>query len=176
MQQQPPQDWQPTTTGWPPQAPPRNRRLRNALASGAFTLAVFAAGYAAGSWDPLSWSSADAPAQTSASSSPTTAAISVTGSLAVKDGFGEVGEPCETSDGYDDLAVGTQVTVTDEAGTVLAVANLEEGSSTGSTCEFPFTISVPPGHKFYGFEVSRRGVIRYTESQVRSGSVSLSIG
>lgn len=175
--QQPPQDWQPTSTDWPPQPPPRNnRRLRNALAVSAWTIAVFAGGFAVGNWAPLNRSPADIPARASASSSPTTAGISVAGSLAVKDRTGEAGQPCTTSDGYDDLAVGTQVTVSDEAGTVLAVADLGEGLSTGSTCDFPFTITVPPGHKFYGFEVSHRGVIRYTEDQVRSGSVSLSIG
>lgn len=173
MQQQPPQDWQPTSTDWPPQPPPRDhRRLRNALIVGAWTIAVFAGGVAVGNLVPLG----GGPASQAASSSSTPASIQVSATLVLADTRSAI-RGCSTSGGgYSDLAAGAQVTVTDENAAVLAVTELQAPTSVELNCEFAFSVAVPPGHKFYGFEVSHRGVIRYTEAQVRSGSVSLSIG
>jgi hypothetical protein len=43
-------------------------------------------------------------------------------------------------------------------------------------CTFRFAVAdVPGGKKFYGVEISSRGVLRYTEKQMRAG-LALSIG
>lgn len=74
--------------------------------------------------------------------------------------------------GYGDLKTGTEVTLTDETGKVLAAGSLTQIA----TCSFTFTLErIPPGRSFYGVTISHRGTIHYTEAQMRSG-LQLSIG
>lgn len=94
-------------------------------------------------------------------------------------GLGERG--CAGTGGYSDMRAGTQVTVTDPAGTVVAVGQLgvgdRRGDTTGTRCAFPFEVAgVPGGHAFYGVEVSRRGRLQYTEAQVRDAPLALELG
>lgn len=77
-----------------------------------------------------------------------------------------------TSLGYSDIGTGTQVTVTDESGTVLGIGDLGQQGQ----CRWSFLVlNVPAGHRFYGVGIGRRGTIQYTEAQLRAG-VSLSLG
>jgi len=92
------------------------------------------------------------------------APFTVTGTLTIED-------DC-TGWGYDDLHDGTEVTLTDENGKLLAVGQL----TRTSTCSFTFTLeNVPPGRQFYGITISHRGTLHYSEQQLRQG-VELSIG
>lgn len=90
-------------------------------------------------------------------------------------------ETCAGSGGYDDLAEGAQVTVSDAAGKTIALGELGPGKvvSAGDVvggCQFRFTVKdVPAGQKFYGVEVSHRGVVRYTADDAHERIV-LSIG
>jgi hypothetical protein len=90
-------------------------------------------------------------------------------------------ESCSGQGGYNDMRAGTQVTVTDAAGAVIALGAVgagQRGSDTsGTRCVFPFTVAdVPAGHGFYGIEVSHRGRLQYPEAQVRDSSLTLSLG
>jgi hypothetical protein len=96
------------------------------------------------------------------------------------------GEPCAAgSGGYADIASGTQVTVTDGDGTVIAIGTLGDGVTPHTPdvwagdweyppCLFPFTIEgVPDSGTIYGIEVSHRGVIQFSEDEAQSLSFSL---
>jgi hypothetical protein len=73
--------------------------------------------------------------------------------------------------GYSDIRGGTEVTITDQAGTVLAVGRL-----IGEDCRFEFMVpGVPTGKKLYGVTISHRGTLHYTEDEMRAG-LSLSLG
>lgn len=93
-----------------------------------------------------------------------------------RDGIGE-GKYCTGSGGYDDIGEGAQVVITDERGETIALGALDAGGMRVPDmaypqlhkCVFPFTVTdVPKGRKFYGVEVSRRGVVRYPEGKVFS--------
>lgn len=74
--------------------------------------------------------------------------------------------------GYDDIHAGTQVVITDEHATTLALGALEESGF----CKWIFVIDkVPAGKNFYGISIGRRGTIQYTEQQLQQ-SVQLSLG
>ena len=79
--------------------------------------------------------------------------------------------------GYDDIAEGAQVVITDQFGATVAIGELEAGIiSMGGTYLFQFTVrDVPPGKRFYGVEVSHRGRVQYDEAKLRAGP-ELSIG
>jgi len=82
------------------------------------------------------------------------------------------GNDCQgaSDSGYDDIRLGAQVTVTDQSGKTIAVSELEQGMYTGSDmCVFPFKVKVPSGKKFYGVTVSHRGMIQFTEKQMKDG-------
>lgn len=88
-------------------------------------------------------------------------------------GFTGTGPGCEGAGGFDDVAIGTDVTVTDASGTVVAVGAIESSAArydfkVGTQplgCDLHFRLTgVPAGKKFYGVEVGRRGVVRYDEA------------
>src|SRR2546430_16945343 len=62
---------------------------------------------------------------------------------------------CAPDTGYRDLP-GAEVTVADESGRTLAVANLDQGTFTDDLCSFAFTVTdVPAGRKFYQVTIGR---------------------
>ncbi len=75
---------------------------------------------------------------------------------------------CATRGGYTDIREGAQVTITDPAGTTIAVGELQEGRFVdGAGCAFDFDIpGVPPGHEFYGVEVAHRGRLQYPAAKL----------
>jgi hypothetical protein len=88
---------------------------------------------------------------------------------------------CYGRGGYDDLAAGAQVVITDPAGKTVAIGQLRTGTATvgddqlATSCDLPFTVpNVPAGLGFYGVEVSHRGRVQYPEAQIR-GLLSLTI-
>ncbi len=94
---------------------------------------------------------------------------------------GSEGEPCRPDGGYSDIRPGTQVVVTDPAGKTIAVgalgtgANRTRSASYLGDCEFPFRVTAPAGHQFYGVEVSRRGRLQYPAERL-SGPLELTLG
>ncbi|MFF0109554.1 hypothetical protein [Streptomyces hirsutus] len=89
----------------------------------------------------------------------------------------EPGELCSGTGGYSDVDFGTQVNVTDAAGTLVAMGSLGFGEKAELGCEFPFTVDdIPPGSKFYTVEVSHRGGLTQTENELRAGSLSFTLG
>lgn len=97
---------------------------------------------------------------------PTPVLHRITGTLELADtsaygnGILAVGGSCWGTGGYSDITAGATVTLTDEAGTILASTSLGEGSGTASLCTFDFTLEgVPDTAKFYSVQVSRRGQV-----------------
>ncbi|WP_437095204.1 hypothetical protein [Streptomyces sp. enrichment culture] len=84
---------------------------------------------------------------------------------------------CSGTGGYSDIDFGTQVNVTDAAGTLVAVGSLSFGKKTELGCEFPFTVDdITPGSKFYTVEVSHRGGLTQTEDELRAGGLAFTLG
>lgn len=83
---------------------------------------------------------------------------------------------CSGTDGYSDISVGTQVRVSNTAGHIVALGELEPSSYRPGECEFTFEVTgVPQGEEFYQIEVSHRGTLTYSEEEMRSG-LALSLG
>jgi hypothetical protein len=94
---------------------------------------------------------------------------------------------CAGSGGYDDLALGAQVVVSDPAGTTVAVGSVTESipitewdddaeDYLATACTLRFLVTgVPAGKGFYGIEVSHRGRLQYSEAQARK-ELELTIG
>lgn len=75
---------------------------------------------------------------------------------------------CTGKDGYDDIAQGTSVVVHDASGKVIATGQLGAGSiERGAFCVLPFRVPGVPEQRFYGVEVSHRGVASYTAAQAK---------
>lgn len=116
----------------------------------------------------------------SASPSPTSMLVSGTFTLFDDDMF-----RCVGTGGYSDIGVGTQVTVKNEAGLIIATGSLEEGTLiegesafAKDACRFPFAITDVPISAFYSFEVARRGALNYSHAEMESmgWQVDLSLG
>jgi hypothetical protein len=94
---------------------------------------------------------------------------------AVDDGIGG----CEGSGGYEDIALGTSVTVYDAAGAVIATSALvlSEFDRAAGTCTYDVDVPrVPSGQNFYQVEISHRGKIQLTADEAKGGSFSGSLG
>lgn len=79
------------------------------------------------------------------------------------------GVTCTGKGSYLDIQAGAEVTVTDAAGATVALGTLEAGHyDTAKGCVFSWKVSVPAGKKFYGIEVGHRGVLRYSEAELRN--------
>jgi hypothetical protein len=120
---------------------------------------------------------ATSAAAEASTTSPTATTFTVSGSMVLHDGFGADGVPCSGDGGYSDIAEGTQVVISDESSKTLAVGVLKAGRrDSNGRCKFPFEVlRVPTGQSFYGIEVSHRGRLQYSESQIRQG-LQLSLG
>ncbi|MGW3246554.1 hypothetical protein [Streptomyces sp. NPDC001070] len=96
----------------------------------------------------------------------------------IKVGTGlETGEPCSGTGGYSDIDFGTQVNITDADGTLVATGSLDFGEKTEAGCTFAFTVDdITPGSKFYTVEVSHRGGLTQTETDLRAGGLEFTLG
>ncbi|MGW6983415.1 hypothetical protein ACWGE1_28920 [Streptomyces sp. NPDC054932] len=105
--------------------------------------------------------------------------FSTTGGLILSDsgGYLTVGTACEGKGGYKDIGAGTEVTVTDAAGKVVAAGSLHEGEIVGRACMLRFTVEgIPEGSKLYRVEVSHRGALTKTEQELRDGDLAFTLG
>jgi hypothetical protein len=77
------------------------------------------------------------------------------------------------SPGYEDITNGSQVTLSDEHGTVVSIATLD----VIGTCYWQGDFhKVPAGKRFYGIAIGpHRGTLEYTEAQLRAGA-AMTIG
>lgn len=79
---------------------------------------------------------------------------------------------------------GTEVTVKDEDGTLLASGSLQAGELAEVLegvllfCEFPFTIEDVPDAKFYSIETGDRGELSYSKEEMEemNWKVEFSLG
>lgn len=81
------------------------------------------------------------------------------------------GHECYGAGPNSDLKEGAEVTVTDESGKVVGLGHLGKGSLTlkGSiACTFTFSVPDVGDHSFYGVQIARRDVTRYTKVQLAS--------
>lgn len=91
------------------------------------------------------------------------------------------GGKCTAAQGYDDIAEGADVTVTDAKGATVGTEPLRAGSlhfidNSNVWCNFLFVISdIPPGRKFYTLAIGQRDPKQLTEADL-GGSLSLQIG
>ena len=73
------------------------------------------------------------------------------------DYYSEGGSECWGTGGYSDISTGAQVRVSDGAGEVIAVGELQPSGYDFGSCEFTFAVTrVPAGERFYEIEVSHR--------------------
>lgn len=105
------------------------------------------------------------------------AEFAVTGTFTLYDvGSYQSGGQCEGSGGYSDIRVGTQVRISDATGKILAIGALDWASHHPGECVFTFTVrGVPSGEDFYQIEVSHRGLLTYSETEMRD-DLALSLG
>jgi hypothetical protein len=87
------------------------------------------------------------------------------------------GVSCGGTDGYDDLAAGGAVNITDAGAATVAIGHLDAGKyDSAHGCVLPWTVSsVPTGKGFYGVAVGHRAAIKVPEAQMRQ-VVAMTIG
>jgi hypothetical protein len=78
------------------------------------------------------------------------------------------GQSCTGNSGYNDIAAGTEVQVSNQAGTILATSSLGAGTIQSGTCGFPFSVSHVPNASFYQIEVSHRGYVTLSKSELQN--------
>ncbi|MCX5317226.1 hypothetical protein [Streptomyces sp. NBC_00154] len=89
----------------------------------------------------------------------------------------ETERPCSGSGGYSDTDFGTQVNLTDAAGTLVATGSLDFDEKTEAGCTFAFTVDdITPGSKLYTVEASHRVVLTQTEAELRAGGLEFTLG
>lgn len=113
---------------------------------------------------------------------PAPKAISVTVNLELTDSTSYAGlapgATCSGEGGYSDIAPTTNVTVTNQSGTIIAAAPLGAGTFNGTVCDFSTSFAVPKGATFYGFTVSHRGTITDSAAQLAAAdnTVTMTLG
>ncbi|MBT2392281.1 hypothetical protein J7E87_23370 [Streptomyces sp. ISL-1] len=178
----------PAMPGHAPPAPPGSRWAR--LSRGKVLLLGVGIGVAAvgAGWLTTSLLGSDADKENDGGTSSSTTAADETsgpepfgtdGSITLASvGAGlESGALCSGTGGYSDIDFGTQVNITDAAGTLVAHGSLDLGEKTEAGCTFPFTVDdITPGSKFYTVEVSHRGGLTQTEAELRAGGLEFTLG
>jgi len=122
-----------------------------------------------------------------AEDSPTTpAAITVTGTMLVPPPLfsEELFAPCTSREGYEDIAAGSQVVISDQDGRTVGIGSLDAGVlQPGKVlpelyrCEYSFTVIAEPGGDFYAIAIGgpQRGSVEFTAEQL-TAPVELSLG
>lgn len=105
------------------------------------------------------------------------------GIVLAKDDYAIEGTRCAGRGGFDDIAPGAQVRITDRDGTLIGLGAITEGVVTDSdngklrdACLMFWRVDdVPRFQQFYGVEVSHRGIIQATEAELLGGEFTLSL-
>jgi hypothetical protein len=82
---------------------------------------------------------------------------------------------CSGSGGYGDIEQGTQVTVKNGKGDILATTTLGAGQGGRYLCTFPFSFRITEGEDRYVVSVSRRGDMSYSFADLKANGVSLEL-
>jgi hypothetical protein len=91
----------------------------------------------------------------------------------------EVSESCQGSGGYEDIRPGADVTIRNETGATIATGALGSGEyASGFGCDYDFSVEGVPDAAFYRIEVSHRGEVEYSKSEMeqQDWTVQLSLG
>lgn len=93
----------------------------------------------------------------------------IRGTFQLLDGATSEGIGCRGSGGYSDIRPGTEVTVRDQAGAVIARGDLglESSGTVPGSCEFSLRVDDVPRATFYEIEVGRRGSLTYSYEQMQ---------
>jgi hypothetical protein len=105
-------------------------------------------------------------------------AFQVAGTVTLTDPDGYMSSThCSGKGGYDDIAEGASVNITDAGGATVAIGRLGPGDTQSAGCVFAFSVAdVPAGKSFYGIEISHRGIVKFSEAEVSSGEVAMTLG
>jgi hypothetical protein len=100
----------------------------------------------------------------------------ITGTLELTDAD-TAAQNCVGTGGYDDISEGTNVVVKDQGGRILGSGSMDAGTSTDSvTCSYTFTVpNVRQDQQQYTLEISHRGGITQSESQLQAAGWSFSV-
>ncbi|MCW2776485.1 MAG: Conserved rane protein of unknown function [Frankiales bacterium] len=82
---------------------------------------------------------------------------------------------CTGTGGYSDIHSGTQVVVKDDDGKTVAKASLGHGSGSSYRCTFSFSFDLLEGSEDYSVQVSHRGELDYTFTQLKDDGLELSL-
>lgn len=157
---------------------PSTRRTLTTLLIGA----VAGAAIVGGTWYTTSSSSDTSSIAIATDGKPAAAkgTFTLNGEFVLTDGAVDDGAGgCEGSGGYDDIALGTSVTVYDAAGAVIATSSLllSEFDRAAGTCTYDVSVDgVPGGKNFYQVEISHRGKIQLSAEEATSGAFAGSLG
>lgn len=130
--------------------------------------------------------------KTAPATSQTPAVLTINGILTVPasiDSDQVVDGKCTATEGYADIATGTQVTVRDAAGKAVALGTLGAGKvkslfddpksavdGYADLCKFEFFVSkVPDGQSIYSVEVAHRGQVQFTRAALEDW-ITLTLG
>lgn len=74
--------------------------------------------------------------------------------------------------GYSDINAGTTVLISNEKGTIIATGKLGTGSKRidEDSCKFPYKVTGVPAAKIYSIEVSDRGKLTYSLSDLKKNN------
>ena len=103
----------------------------------------------------------------------------MTGTLDLNDpdsATGTAGDLCSGTGGYDDIANGAEVVISDDTGHTLDITTLTAGSIVSSACDFKFESTIPAGKGFYGITVTHRGTVKFTETEMQNPALTLGNG
>jgi hypothetical protein len=78
----------------------------------------------------------------------------------------ENGDGCSGEGGYGDIDEGTDVRVKDASGDLIGSGRLESGTVEGGTCVFDFTVDDVDDASYYSVEVSYRGDLSFSKSEM----------
>ena len=110
---------------------------------------------------------------------PTTSVFEMNGTLTVISGSADStvsGFECVGDHGFDDIAPGTTISVSDGAGAVLGVGPLTRSVREGNFCTFFFAVpDVRRGASDYAVRITHRGSVSFDETDAESG-VHLTLG
>lgn len=115
----------------------------------------------------------------STTTEPATYDVRGTMTLTQANAIDQPGERCNGSGGFDDIRQGTQVTVSDGGGDLLAIGELGSGTKLDVLhCEFDVTVEDVPVADFYEIEVASRGGINYSFEDMEAAGwrVDLTLG
>jgi hypothetical protein len=85
------------------------------------------------------------------------------------------GSTCKGTGGYGDIGPGTNATLKDGDGKILATGSLGQGAGNATHCSFAFALPAVPEAPFYQIEVGHRGGLTYSLADMQGFGWTLSL-